>query len=392
MKISKTEILLIALLSAYILISMYGRANAVMSIFSVEDESYNDYTKLVILPFIGLSLMFLPRKYYVFSGSEYLFLGWLFVVSFSDFLFIPLDRFVSYSLQQTIWILSTYLFYNVGKKYVSPFVMTTFITFMCILMASCVFNELNTIRTQVAYASKAQVNEIYFLLCMIPWVMLIEGKYYKYVKALLLFLICGFTFYSMKRAAIVGLVGFLLLYLYGLMKQNKFSSRNFYLIIFLCIAGYYSYTYVDNMYGGHLTDRMESMASDEGSGRMGLYVMIMNSVYDFEIYNWLIGVGRGTIKEVAEGHSAHNEYLEVFYSWGIVGLCIYISILWGYFKKLKSYIQSKYFPICMGTIGMFVSMSMVTHFVINPYLMCIFTSFWGYAISKYNQAKLTKRI
>lgn len=383
MKISKLEIISLLLLFAYILISMYGRANAVMDSFDVADESYNDYTKIIIVPFIGLTLFLIFQKKYDFSnGFNILFVVWLFVIAISNYLFIPIDRFISYSLQQTIWILSSYLFYNIGKNYIKPFYIAVCVSCICAFMAFCVYNELYILRNFVAIASKVQVNEIYFLLCMLPWVMLIEGNKLKFIRIILLFIILWFTVFSMKRAAIIGLGAFLLFYFYGLLKQEKLSGKNFFLLLLICIIGVITFNVVDEMYGGHLSYRMESMESDGGSGRLDLYSMIISSLDDFNLINWLIGAGRGAIKDVAEGHSAHNEYLEVFYSWGLVGLCIYVSILINFFKKLKNYIESEYYPICMGSIGMFVSMSMVTHFVINPYLMCILTSFWGYMIAK----------
>lgn len=171
------------------------------------------------------------------------------------------------------------------------------------------------------------------------------------------------------------------LYLLGLLKQGRMTGTHFALIIAIMIGGYILFDFVNEQSGGRITERIEATKTDKGSSRLEIYGRIFNAVNFFSFGDYLFGTGRGSIGKYTGGYSAHNEYLEVFFSWGVMALTIYLLFLFTILKSNKC-VKRENIPIYFMSLGIFLSISITSHLVIYPYLFNILVSYWGYSLAK----------
>ena len=97
-------------------------------------------------------------------------------------------------------------------------------------------------------------------------------------------------------------------------------------------------------------------------------------------------VAREKIKEI--GFSAHNDFLEVVYDFGIIAFILYICLhlnLIIYISRLFKY-RSEYTASFAVSYVLFLTSSLVAHTYIYIYYMSIFCLFWAFV---YASNKLT---
>ena len=82
--------------------------------------------------------------------------------------------------------------------------------------------------------------------------------------------------------------------------------------------------------------------------------------------------------------SAHNDFLEVMYDFGLVGLLFYVLIHLSLIKwtiRLFRNGSPFAFPVLISYVCFFV-MSMVSHLILYPTYFGLLTAFWAYAECK----------
>lgn len=86
------------------------------------------------------------------------------------------------------------------------------------------------------------------------------------------------------------------------------------------------------------------------------------------------------VSVVLKGPSAHNDFLEVLYDYGIIGFIMFIYLHVRVAKttyKLHKH-RSSYFIPYMVSFIIFVVMSIVSHLIIYPTYFCCLVAFWAY--------------
>lgn len=295
------------------------------------------------------------------------------------------------TFQQWLWPSILLYFYNYSQDGETDILLKILFVGLTLFMSFQVYLEANMIRDSIAIASMLQVNEIYYLILILPWIFLFNGKHYNVIKILLLVLILWLTFYSLKRTAMVA-VGFAFFaYLLALLKQRKLKVSTVFGISVLFIVSYNLLLSVNAEFGGRIFERFGDMESDQGSGRIDIYKDVIEAVNNFDIGHFMFGGGRGNIGKYTHGYSAHNEFLEVLFSWGVIGLILYIIFLVKLFVMfIRSDKHLNIYPLKVASLGIFIAMSITSHLVIYPYLFCILTSFWGYCLCYKNKQNFNK--
>lgn len=190
-------------------------------------------------------------------------------------------------------------------------------------------------------------NAIYPIIGLLPFVFLLKRKILSFgVITVIWFL----AVQSSKRVAIVAGLVVMILFIY----QSVYLSTNknkiwSYLVALFVLAGvtYFAYDiYQQNIY---LQQRMILMMEGSSSGRDLIIEKSFNAWYHSDnIFNYLFGLGFNHTRAVTT-HVAHNDWMDVLGSYGLVGLFLYISLWvnlikisldnwWGKIEKL-SYIS-----------------------------------------------------
>ena len=125
-----------------------------------------------------------------------------------------------------------------------------------------------------------------------------------------------------------------------------------------------------------LIGRFESISEDKGSGRGDLFLMVWELILKSDTLELIFGHGYNSVVEVLE-YSAHNDFLEVMYDQGIIGLglyvCIYISLI-RTIKKIKEKTLRDSFRM---SIFLFFIVSLTSHLILFTSSIICLSTFWG---------------
>ena len=141
--------------------------------------------------------------------------------------------------------------------------------------------------------------------------------------------------------------------------------------------GFGIFNYVDIETGGYISQRLENIGEDQGSGRLDVYENVFNLYETKDWNNKLFGSGfNSVIKDNYFGGSigmfrnisAHNDFLEVLYDFGIIGLFIYLVYVIRIVRLAFSVknINENYYQANIAMLIIFFVMSMVSHLMLYP--------------------------
>lgn len=227
----------------------------------------------------------------------------------------------------------------------------------------------------------ASVNHIYYILLLIPWVLLIPNNQ---IKNTLIIVAILLTLYSAKRGAIlamslVGIVYFYFTYFNSFNRKLKFRSILLGIGAFCVLA--FIFVEINNSSGGYLIERFKNISEDEGSGRLGIYNEVIYVFNRSPIESKIFGHGHNMVKSsISYDLSAHNDYLEVLYNHGIVGFILLIWLLfilaWRVYKLYI--IKSKLFISYFSAFLIFLFMTMISHIILYPTYIIFLFSYLGF--------------
>lgn len=214
----------------------------------------------------------------------------------------------------------------------------------------------------------------YYLLIFIPYILLLEKKK---ISAFLLLISVIMIITSFKRGTIVTLPVMLLAYGYikGLQIGdvtnfiNKFVIMSIFAVMILII--------VNENSGGFLFERFSREELISGSGRTEYREIALNVVADRNLLDLFLGTGHNSSVKLI-GTGIHNEWIEFLFSFGIIGLLLYLLVGIIFFKQgyyfYKS--KSKYAPHMMMMIAYFYMVSLFSGFI-GVYVTYYFFAFMG---------------
>ena len=218
-------------------------------------------------------------------------------------------------------------------------------------------------------------NSSYYLLYFLPMLFLnIKEKYNKYVFLVILIVVL----LSSKRAGLISLgVGFLSYsYAKGVVDDKKGIVRT----VLLVIVFYFILNEMNTIMDNRIFDRFESISDDGGNGRLDMWVLLWSVMQKSDFFNLMFGHGYGSVLlELGTGYSAHNDFLEVLYDFGWVGLTLFVTFLVSWFVFARNLIRSKSrrAPIVTMALFIFVTNCFFSHIVIYTVCFNLFTLFFG---------------
>lgn len=172
----------------------------------------------------------------------------------------------------------------------------------------------------------------YLFASLLPYIFYIKKKQFRWP---ILFTIFVFVLLCAKRGAIVVSFVFIIYYFFVNRAFRNPIANFFSSIIFLSIVAYLFYNVVSG--NEYLQMRMESTIEGNSSNRDMLYSTLLNAYWGFDnIYYYLFGKGLLTSVKIT-GFLAHNDWLELLLSNGLIGACIYLL----FFIQLLVFSKSK---------------------------------------------------
>lgn len=319
------------------------------------------------------------------NNSLIQFLVYVYVISFLVSLNIPFQTrnlyFVIAMPLFVYWVSKRYAFIQMKNE---SFLWGAGILFLLLLYQYILnYNEIH-----IVGSATASINTSYFILYMLPFILCIRNNKIKFILIALVFITVVSSF---KRSGTISVSLALLVYYYvNYIRDSKPSSKAFSLLfllsVFFVVVNYILIS--DNTTIGHLIERFSNISEDNGSGRSDAINSTVILIENSNVFSLFFGHGWNMVEQESSMRiSAHNDFLECIYDFGLIGLILYLRLYLSIYKKyreLKS-INSYYAaPVLVSGVILFSS-SMFSHIIIYPFYMIQFVMFWGYInCLKYN--------
>ena len=197
---------------------------------------------------------------------------------------------------------------------------------------------------------------------------------------------------SMKATAIIA---FILPLLIASLIQSKIEKgkirKGLLVLAFSVLAIYLLFPYVERFvydaFGISWYDKFISSSESGGSGRLDIWTKVIELQGDSNLTEWIWGHGYGKVLILTGRWSAHNDFLEVLFDYGIVGTLLYIGIYNQLIKYALRYIKNRNASATALTISVIQMMvlSMFSHLVIYPHLLMTASLVWGYCMIDENR-------
>lgn len=292
-------------------------------------------------------------------------------------------RFITDIPQVLLWALCFLSFYLFVRSNNERFfcIANWYIAYFCI--GFIVFLFVSITRTALMLDnSLAGTNNIFYPLLILPWI-LVQRK--RFLKNVLILLLLFAVIISTKRSAMLIVFLTLIPYLYyGFIKNKQIPLRTRILspivLLFLFVLVFVK---INDSVDGYIWKRFESIEEDKGSGRLDIYANVYNMQNSSDIGEWIFGHGHQGVLRNYNGpwgeFSAHNDFQEVLYDYGIVMLLLYFYLYIVLFKRLCYLykIKSDFFVSYCASFLLFVIMSTMSHLILYSTYFIFLTSYWG---------------
>lgn len=222
-----------------------------------------------------------------------------------------------------------------------------------------------------------QTNTIYFFALTVPFLLYNTGKR-NMVVIIMLFSVMALL--SMKRSMMLTMILIWTFYLINGMRSRK--KKIYAIVLSLVLLGgiYFAYDKVDEVTGGLLTQRVTKEETAEGLGREAIWGLTVDMIQKSSPEKLITGHGHyGVKKNSILDISAHNDFLEVIYDYGLIIFFLYLC-LWGYVIRRFYYLyknQSDLYVPYAASLSIFLIMSLVSHLILYTSYFNYLVMFWG---------------
>lgn len=233
-------------------------------------------------------------------------------------------------------------------------------------------------------AGAGKLNSVFYVLLLMPIILCINNNIHRNI---LIVLIAISSVISLKRTA---LIIFILCYAIFMVAENKTSTKKMIKILISIIVFVAIIYWIQTKFGIDMISKMKNMAEDRGSGRSDIYSILIREFFNRPFNEILFGGGTYAVVNIIGG-TAHNDFLEVVYDFGILGFLIYFGI---YGFLIKKYIKMRKANYKLKTqflisIICFFIMSMLSHVIMIPTYILHFAIFWGIILNDFSKFKFS---
>lgn len=290
------------------------------------------------------------------------------------------------------WMFLFCLFYGISNGYTISIQKLSSIIFALTIVCFVLF--LRYYSTNLKTGGLSGLNVVYYITFMLPFILVNKRKKIGSIgMAINLFV----ALLSGKRGALIAVAISWIIWMNSNLKnqpsKKKILKTFQYLII--CIVAVFIIEMIINKLGLDIMDRMMEIISgedDTGSGRTKIWSSYIDYMMSDNIINTFFGRGYISAKRNPELSSlnlgwAHNDFIQVMFDYGIIGLFVFCIIIIKFFKyslrmKKRGYEFHKQYLISLVIFIICSCFSMVT---IYPQWFLSMAAFWGIIIGDYEK-------
>lgn len=227
------------------------------------------------------------------------------------------------------------------------------------------------------------ISTAYYTLFFLPFALLSEKKVIKWggtVLVLYTLLLC------MKRTGFIAFVAGIVVYiLVEYRSAPKGSKKRVFVLLggLLALTAMYFFIMENTRGTFSVIDRLLSTGQTSNEGREDVWPVVISMIRHSDIIALIFGHGFDTVIENSPlALSAHCDFLEVIYDYGVSGLLLYLTFykrLWNGFIKMYRQGSELAAPMSFTFVTAFV-VSLFSHLIIFPTYFLGFCLFWGLAM------------
>lgn len=278
------------------------------------------------------------------------------------------------------WIGVFSIAYRVGLQYPGMIKKAASVLACSIIIYAALF-------TQVKLFSAGRgiplISTAYYTLFFLPFALLSDKKVIKWggtVLVLYTLLLC------MKRTGFIAFVAGIVIYiLVEYRSAPKGSKKRAFVLLggLLALTAMYFFIMENTRGTFSVIDRLLSTGQTSNEGREDVWPVVISMIRHSDIIALIFGHGFDTVIENSPlALSAHCDFLEVIYDYGVSGLLLYLTFykrLWNGFIKMYRQGSELAAPMSFTFVTAFV-VSLFSHLIIFPTYFLGFCLFWGLAM------------
>ena len=227
------------------------------------------------------------------------------------------------------------------------------------------------------------LNASYFLMYSLPLVMCVKKNYIRYIMMLFIILAVMMSFKRTGFAAT--LLAIAVYYFVDRFLLGKISFKTILGLILVIGIIVLVVLYISNLTEGYLLVRF-TQALDNGDPRDELREIAFKMIVNSDFFPLLFGHGYDMMMyDSPEELASHNDYLEVTYDYGLIGLVLYLNIYLQLFilgrKLLKT--KSKFAAPLFASLVLLSICSFFSHIFLYHHFSSLLLLFWAIVIGDY---------
>lgn len=342
-----------------------------------ETKNYSDGVLYLLLDIICLAYVFFsPRITY---PKMIINCGLLLAVQVTGLLVAGASGLAVLVMRISFWLISLISLYKFLSR--NPEIREFFVVIYelgFVALSIYIFLKSMSIREMMEHESG--MNELYSVLLGLPLIFLVRGKLARIVGVLAAL---SAVVLSLKLTAIIMLILGILTYslIEGVMEKGKVNPKLlglFFAVLLVWILFPVINSFMTQWLHVDWAEKVSSSNGSGGSGRVDIWINVLKELKNTDIIRLFFGHGYNTVVEKI-GFSAHNDFLEVLYDFGILGFCIYIGLYICLLRRVNLLMYAH--DMRAAVLGMSLSMvfivSMFSHLVIVPNLMVNCAFIWA---------------
>ena len=227
------------------------------------------------------------------------------------------------------------------------------------------------------------ISTAYYTLFFLPFALLSEKKVIKWGGTVL---VLYTLLLSMKRTGFIAFVAGIVIYiLVEYRSAPKGSKKRAFVLLggLLALTAMYFFIMENTRGTFSVIDRLLSTGQTSNEGREDVWPVVISMIRHSDIIALIFGHGFDTVIENSPlALSAHCDFLEVIYDYGVSGLLLYLTFykrLWNGFIKMYRQGSELAAPMSFTFVTAFV-VSLFSHLIIFPTYFLGFCLFWGLAM------------
>lgn len=238
------------------------------------------------------------------------------------------------------------------------------------------------------FEGAGMVASVYYILCFFPLVLAVKPRW----RLFFFFMVAVCLLISNKRAGTIAF-GACLIYYFVFSKQIGKFKKLFVLLPLVGVVIYFSMNFIVSNYGVDVMGRMETLEETGGSGRLQRWTTVLDSIGSSSFIELIFGHGDGSVYRMIGGE-VHNDFISVFFDYGIVSLLFYVlyflALFGMWWKMRKDNYRYETSVFMLNVITLFLAL--FSFYIIRPTYITASMFSYGLFISDWYRQKNINQI